>query len=229
MRIAVGTARHVLFNAKARSRKERKGIWALATEKPRKRGWTRRRFLLLTGAGGVAVCSPVRFCFYPDLGLDDLTHFSGRQASILGAIITTILPPDAPTEPEAIAEHVRFIDGFLDGIDPAAAQQFGALIYLVEHLTLPFGPHLRRSSRLSDDDRIAYMRSWQENGQGMIRLGFRSLKTLVFMSYYRDTASWKAIGYAGPTAWNFEGPPQSLRRYDPLRALPNAQIGYQRR
>ena len=197
--------------------------------KPKKRGWSRRRFLLLFGVGGAAVCSPYRFCFYPNLDLDDLRHFSGRQAGILGALVSTVLPPNAPREVEDIREHVRFIDTFLSGLDPDGAQQFGMLLYLMEHFTLPFGPHFRRFSRLSEEDRASYMRNWQRSGQGLIRLGFRSLKSLVFISYYRTPEAFASIEYSGPTVWNFDGPPQSLWRYDPLRARPNAVIGYRRR
>ena len=187
------------------------------------REWTalmpRRTFLGLGIAGGAVLCAPIRLSCYGHRELvEDLQNLSSTQGAILMSLVEAMLPPEADRRPEKLADHVHFIDGYLTGMDPSDVEQLRALILLMEHLTLPLAAHPLRFTRMGEGARIRYLRGWQTSRVGLRRLGFRSLKTLIFLVYYRDPEAWEGIGYPGPIAPHFAGLPQSQQLYDSLLA-----------
>jgi hypothetical protein len=185
-----------------------------------RRRWTRRGFIALgIGGAAVGVCAPLRFGCYDEIpGLADLSHFSETQGHILLWLVETILPDEADRSAAALVDHVHFIDDYLTGLDPRDVDQLGIVLYLVEQLTLPFGAHLSRFSRLERAERTIYLQGWQTAEMGIRRLAYRSLKTLVFLSYYRSAEAFRTIGYTGPIVRGFPGPPEVAARYRGLRA-----------
>ena len=186
-------------------------------------GWTRRRFLALGIGGGFALYAPIRFGFY-----EEAEHFSAlkslslTQGAVLAALVDAILPARADRTPERLREHVRAVDAYLQGMNPVDVRDLGLGLLGIEHATLPFGPYLRRFTRLPRGDRQAYLRGWQRSRFGLRRLGFRGIVGLVFIAYYRSPESFRAIGYSGPVVPGYEGPEESRARYDRLLAPPGA-------
>lgn len=195
----------------------------MTSSPPTKRPWTRRRFIKMTIAGvATAGFAGYRGGFYTHThALRGLRHLSPTTSAILYAIIDTILPPDADRKPATLRRHVVDIDRYITGIPGADRRQLILLLYLVEHTTLPFGPHISRFSRLSHKARTRTLQHWQTSSIGLVRLGLQSLKTLVFLAYYRTPEAFRSIGYTGPIAPGFQGPPASRARYDRLLAPPN--------
>jgi hypothetical protein len=182
---------------------------------------SRRAFLVL-GASGTATCGALgwfRACHYPDAAAyAGLAHLSPRLGYILAAVIDTMLPPEAERAPATLASHVRAIDAYLTGLPPADVAQLGQCLSAIEQATLPLGGHFARFSSLGPAARADVLAAWQTSAMELPRLGFRSLKALVFLAYYRDEASWRAIGYPGPVMPEGGGSPETRARYDALLA-----------
>jgi hypothetical protein len=181
----------------------------------------RRTFLAGCGVCGLGAALGVRACYYPGAGrYADLVSFSGRQGVVLAALVDAMLPPAA--DRTLLDEHVRAIDAFVVGLPEADRAQLGQCLDALEHGTLPFGGHLARFSALSHDDRADTLLAWQTSSIGLLRLGFRSLKALVFLAYYRTPASWAAIGYGGPV---LPAPARQViaERYTALAAPPGTR------
>jgi hypothetical protein len=187
---------------------------------------TRRKFLLATGAGAGAAFVYVRGCHYADdATYATLAQLSPRQGVILAAVVDTMLPPApiADHAAAAIAAHVRAVDAYLVGLPAADVAQLGECLTAIEHATLPFGGHVRRFSSLDAGARADVLLAWQTSSVGLLRLGFRSLKALVFLAYYRDAASWRPLGYGGPAMPGGGGAPEVRATYDALLAAPGTR------
>ncbi len=69
------------------------------------------------------------------------------------------------------------------------------LIWLFEYLPPVIILKPRRFSRLGPRDQDRYIEAWGTSRLGLLRTGFRVLKTLALSTYYQNSASWKAIGH----------------------------------
>lgn len=187
---------------------------------------TRRRFLAVALLGGSAALATWRLGFYDhEERLRGLRHLSPTQGAILLAALEALLPGFADRSPDALAEHVRFIDGYLDHIPRLEVRAFRMCLYAIEHATTPLTLRLRRMSALSLEERERYLYGWQTSGRELLRLGLRSLRTLAFLALYRHRAAWEAIGYAGPMASPAEIPADLDARYARLLAPSGARPG----
>jgi hypothetical protein len=197
---------------------------------PRRRrlGLTRRQWLTAIGGLG-ATCTGLgawRALSYPDLAaFRGLAAFSPRQGFILAAIVDTMLPEAAPRTPEVLVGHVQAIDRYCAGTEPGDRAQLGQLLYAVEHAT-PLDGHVRRFTSLGRAGRTDVLEDWQTSGMTLRRLGFRSLKALVFLAYYRAPAAWVAIDYPGPIRPGGGGSADDRARYAALAAPPGARPGF---
>ncbi len=187
---------------------------------------SRRAFLAL-GAAGTATCGTLtwfRACDYADASAyAGLRNLSPRHGVILAAVIDTMLPPEADRAAAAIAGHVRAVDAYVTGLPVADLAQIGHCLTAIEQATLPLGGHWRRFSSLEPAARADVLAAWQTSALELPRLGFRSLKALVFLAYYRDAAAWQPIGYAGPVMPEGGGSPEVRARYDALLAPPGTR------
>lgn len=69
------------------------------------------------------------------------------------------------------------------------------LLWLFEFLPPLIILKPRRFSRLGPEDQDRYIEAWGTSRLGLLRAGFRVLKTLSLSTYYQNPASWNAIGY----------------------------------
>jgi hypothetical protein len=186
---------------------------------------TRRRFLQVAGTATGAALVYLRGCGYDDTAFaaPPLARLSPREGVILAAVVSTMLPPDAARDPGTLSGHVRAIDAYLVGLPAADVDQIGQCLTAVEQATLPFGGHFRRFTALDPAARAEVLTAWQVSSVGLLRLGFRSLKALVFLAYYRSEASWRPLRYAGPVMPGGGGAPEVRARYDALLAPAGAR------
>jgi hypothetical protein len=189
-----------------------------------------RRAFLVGGAATTATCAGLgtwRACSYPGAeAFRGLGHFSARAGFILGAVFETMLPPAADRSRETIVGHVRALDAYCDGLAPGDRAQLVQLVYALEHATLPFGGHWSRFSSLPAAARADVLASWQTAGMELRRLGYRSLKAMVFLVYYREPAAWATIDYPGPIRPRGGGDDEQRARYDALLAPAGARPGF---
>jgi hypothetical protein len=199
-----------------------------AASRAQRRGWTRRRVLALASLGGLVILVPVRFRGYGNLdGYEGLQHLGATRGAVMASAIDALLPDIASRSPADSTERVQFLDGYLDGIDPDQADRIGQLLFALEHLTLPFGGHVLRFTRLSLAERREVMDGWRTSSMGLRRLGYRALCGLAFMSHYRTQFAFESIGYAGPLVRGAppEAPGQAL--YDSLLAGDGVEPAFQ--
>lgn len=187
-----------------------------------RRGLTRRRFLLLGAAGALGAAGWWRFGHYPGAArFGGLAHLGRRAGFILAAAVEAVLPPDADRSRAALERHVRAIDEFFTGLEPSVSRQFRFFLYALEHATLPFGGQARRFSSLTLEARREVLEDWRTSDMDDRRHGARSLFALVFLSYYRDEAAFRTIGYSGPILPG--GSPEANARHERLRAPPEKE------
>jgi hypothetical protein len=138
---------------------------------------------------------------------------------ILAAVVDTVLPPAA--DRAQVPGHVRAIDAFVTGLPAGDRAQLGQCLLALEHGTLPLGGKAWRFSALDRGAREDVLAAWQTASLGLLRLGFRSLKALVFLAYYRLPEAWASIGYSGPVLPG--GSPELRAAYAALAAPPAAR------
>ena len=146
-----------------------------------------------TGAPKAAVLRQKHLVSYV-LGTVEFMGADENDASL------TCVPPYHVAGMAAIASSVysgrRVVQ--LASFSPEAATDFGRLLYLLEHTTLPFGGHVRRFSSLAVADRAELLAGWATSGHDLLRAGLRGLVATVFLAYYRDASAFAAVRYPGP-------------------------------
>jgi len=180
----------------------------------------RRRWLGFA-VGVAALAGGARRCWYTtDHDAAALRNLAARDAAALAALISAMLPPSSDRAPKVLASYVRDIDGYLTGLPSSEVAQLRALLALVEQVVPAAGGHLARFSDLSYDDRVSLVAALQISSAELLRLGFRSLKALIFLAHYRRPAAWAAIGYEGPHLPGGGASLPSSARYAALLAAP---------
>jgi hypothetical protein len=69
------------------------------------------------------------------------------------------------------------------------------LVTIFEYLPLLVIFKPARFSRLNPRDQERYIAAWGNSRIGILRTGFRVLKSLCVSTYYQNPASWAGIGY----------------------------------
>ena len=182
---------------------------------------SRRAFVgrLLRGGGALAVLGGVSAIAAVRTGgyaVDPararrLRFLAPWQLAVVDAVASRMcvadVPYDAPGAPPTPLEVEvgLFVDAFF--AECAAPQQRDgrALLGFVEHAWPLACGRARRFTALDDGARDAVLAQMESSSLDLVRGAFRSLKSLLFMGYYRDPRTWGVIGYDGPLV---DRPPQ---------------------
>jgi hypothetical protein len=84
---------------------------------------------------------------------------------------------------------------YMATLPPHMQKDIRRLIVLFEYLPLLVIFRARKFTRLTSDDQDRYIEAWGTSRVGLLRTGFRVLKSLCVSTYYQNPASWDAIGY----------------------------------
>jgi hypothetical protein len=189
---------------------------------------TRRRLLRL-GAGGVVLAGVAgwRFGGYPAAHVPrSLVALGASGAAIVGALVEVVLPPGSDRSPAVVRAHVRRVDAYVGGLSERSRRELRALLHCLEHTAFWFGGGVRRFSRLPSGAREAVLRGWLGSRFEVPRVAARGLVALVFLAHYVDDAAFRRIGYTGPVARGWEGPPAAAARYAALLAPPGVSPSF---
>jgi hypothetical protein len=161
---------------------------------------TRRKWLknvlVLTAASGAVYCAPSKQPVLPT----DLTSLTPGEFSLFQKVIAIFLPVEkAGLLPAGQVPLMRNIDRLFKNIHPKVRGDLGIGLKLFQYGSIFLGWHFTSFDKLSDADAIAYCNKWQ-NGNMIQRGVFGALKQIVFMSYWREPATWGPIGYEGPVS-----------------------------
>lgn len=163
----------------------------------------RRRFLatstrltLAVGMGGlVSACS--------DAPKDKVAAggaLSSSQMAFFQRMSDVLLPTEGTAmTPLASVPVLGNLDGLFGGMPEKVRGDLGMAIDLFEHAGLVMGWHFSRFTRMSDQDSVSYIDSWQSGHpmqQGIVTV----LKKLIYASYWRDEKTWPPLQFDGPVS-----------------------------
>jgi hypothetical protein len=113
-----------------------------------------------------------------------------------------IAAPDresAPPIPSADDLDVAaFVDGWTARLPGRLRRDLGRFLGYLEHVAPVGAGFVARFTRLAADEQDRVLSSVQSSSSDLLRAGFDGLRSLVFLGYYRDPRTWRAIGYEGP-------------------------------
>ncbi len=159
-------------------------------------GIDRRRFIgwLTAGvvAGGVGI-GLVRSSGYhlPGRVANKLKTLSPWQYIVVDAFGARVLAPEH-------ADVAGFADDFIVGLAAEDRDNLLRFVAYVEHIAPLREGHISRFSNLGSIAQDQVLGSLEQSNVDLLRAGFQALKALAMMAYYKQPASWKAIGYSGP-------------------------------
>lgn len=174
---------------------------------------SRRRFLAYVGgalvaAGGLAAIVRTRGYAVAPARAASLKSLAPWQLIVFEHAARRIAAPDdetpAPPSPDDV-DVAGFIDAYVAHMAPPIRRDLLRLVAFVEHIA-PFAVGLTsRFTRLAPADQDRVLAGLEASDQTLLRGGFAGLKSLVFMGYYRDPRTWKALHYEGPLIGRPEG------------------------
>jgi hypothetical protein len=163
--------------------------------------WRRRTFLrgtlLMAGAASSGLlmgCQPAgkSFSTSGNTGAPMLMRVLNRLKSIA-------LPDSPPLVSVNSIAIEKNIDGLFALMDPQILNDLDMAASLFEYGSSVLGWHFAKFSSLTDNDAIEYVDRWQ-NGVSMQRGIVTVFKKLLYASYWRDPATWPAVGFDGPVS-----------------------------
>ena len=122
-------------------------------------------------------------------------QFSKAGRNFLAAFVSTMIGDAVPLEHKPAPEKVAIeIEGMMAKLPSLYRLGFAALIRGMEAGPFVFG--FRRSfSRLTPEERLKYLREFEQAENYIQRALILMLKTAVFLYYFADPAIEAAIGY----------------------------------
>lgn len=142
---------------------------------------------------GLAAVAGIRLSGYdvPASITAQLENVSPWEGLVLAAFAARVLPAGATFD-------LRFVDRYLTTLHPTDQRDIGGLVAYLEHLAPVGDGHLRRFTNLPSAEQDEVLEGLEASRIDLFRAGFQGLRAMVFMSYYRSAAAWRAIGYDGP-------------------------------
>jgi hypothetical protein len=115
-----------------------------------------------------------------------------------------------PTEktaltPPAAVPLLKNVEALLGRLPADVRKDFGLGLRLFEWGPWVIGFHFSRFTNLDPAGAKAYCEAWQ-SGNTIQRGVFGALKQIIYMSYWREPATWGPIGYDGPVTVRLEIP-----------------------
>lgn len=171
-------------------------------------GLGRRKFLKIALYGGAGLAaltaggfallrrSPVDAVPVPD----HIRHLSASEYHLFSRAIEVLLPVAGsgltPLEQVPVIEHLDHTMGLV----PAAVRQDLATgLSLFDNAAVLVGLHGKRFVDLDDQQAVAYFDDWSKGN--MIQKALATVvKKFVYISYWRDPATWPPVEFDGPVS-----------------------------
>ncbi len=159
--------------------------------------WRRRTFLrgalLMAGAASSGML----------VGCQPGSAPNNAGAPMLMQVLNRLKPIALPDSPPLVSVNQIAIEKNIDGLfalmDPQILKDLDMAASLFEYGSSVLGWHFAKFSSLNDSDALDYVDRWQ-NGVAMQRGIVTVFKKLLYASYWRDTATWPAVGFDGPVS-----------------------------
>lgn len=151
---------------------------------------------VLTGAGAFLVPSWAEVAAAPIAPLD----LTADERALIERFAEALIPTGG-TSLKPLAD-VRVSDNVahaLSLLDPSVLEQVRVGFKLFDYGAVLIGFHFKRFSRLSVENRLDYIRRWEDGvtvQRGIVDL----LKKLTYLGYWQDLEAGRAIEYLGPVS-----------------------------
>ncbi len=164
-----------------------------------KYGLSRRMFTKLGVLGGAgALVLPLPGAAAPVLSSGVV--LSDDERELVERFAEVYLPTDGtPLKPRLEVPVADNIQHAFSLMDEPTLEQVRIGLKLFNYGSIVIGFHLARFVQLSTDDRLAYIRAW-ENGVAIQRGILTMLKKLICYGYWSDIEAGRTIGYRGPVS-----------------------------
>lgn len=169
---------------------------------------SRRRFVktALWGTGAVLALAGGSFALLRRSPVDDLpmpdsiVHLGAPEYHLFKRAIEVLLPIEAgdltPVEQVPVMANIDHTMGL---IDPAVREELRIGLALFDNAAVVAGLHGRRFVDLETADAIAYFDSWSR-GNVLQKALQTVVKKFVYVSYWRDPATWPPVEFDGPVS-----------------------------
>lgn len=120
-------------------------------------------------------------------------NLTAREQYLLAKSAEAFFPEGGSLPSATEAGVVQYLDRMFAQLPKQQKILIRLLFVLIEHGPLIFGPLKGRTTRLSQEARISYFRSWEESSIYFRRLAFLSLRSLVTIGYFSSQSVETAL------------------------------------
>lgn len=120
-----------------------------------------------------------------------LKVFGPAHSAVVAAFAERVLWPNH-------CDAVTFADAYVAELPRKDRRDLLRFILYVEHFAPLGSGFFARFSSLDARARDRVLTALEQSDTPLIHSGFRALRDLVFMAFYRLPSGWSAIGYPGP-------------------------------
>jgi hypothetical protein len=164
--------------------------------------FTRRRFLI--GAIGLGVVGAgAAIALRPKVGLTipaGIVHLTAFECALFTQLIPLFLPTDGTALfPPKDVPILKNIDEIFGTLHPQLRDDLGKGLQLFDYGAVVVGFNWTRFINLEPDAARTYCEKWQSGG-AVQRAIFSALRQFLYVSYWRDPRTWKAVEYDGPVS-----------------------------
>ncbi len=168
-------------------------------------GLSRRKLLkaALWASAGTAAVVAGGFAWLRRSPLDDvavpegLKHLSASEYHLFHRAIEVLLPTDGTTlTPVEQIPVITNIDRFIGLVEPAIREELGIALALFDNAAVFSGLHGKRFVDLDDESARQYFDTWSA-GNTLQRTLSSVVKKFVYLSYWRDPATWPPVQFDG--------------------------------
>lgn len=158
---------------------------------------TRRRFLS-RGILGFLVVLTGAFVYHRlsrRYGTRRGRGFTAKERAVADAVGDTLFPAGgSPASSSRDADLAQFVDDYIAGLDRRDARVLSLILVFIEYTAWAFvlKPHL--FTGLSDGDRTRVLSGWETRAPYALRMGFKGLKMVYSMGYFRQEKVRKDLG-----------------------------------
>ena len=128
---------------------------------------------------------------------DDLKQLSASEYHLFRRAITVLLPTDGTVlTPVTQIPVMANIDHLMTLVEPAIREELGVAFGLFDNAAVFSGLHGKRFVDLDDEAALEYFDAWSA-GNTLQRTLATVVKKFVYVSYWRDPATWPPIRFDG--------------------------------
>ncbi len=124
------------------------------------------------------------------------------MTALVPVVLAGALPADESARRAAVTDVVAAFDRAVAGLSIPVQQEIGQLFSFLHTppLRLAFGGLWQPLEESTTAQISEFLLRWRDSRFDLQRASYRALTQLIQAAWYGNSASWRAIGYAGPPA-----------------------------